>query len=65
MEIFESRLRRGGEGRGHAGHELRSRVFRLDPVQNFGVRAVTFHRGYQCGLLSVRMRKEDVSNARC
>jgi len=34
----------------------------MDPVQNLGVRAVTFYGGCQCGFPSVRVRKEDVPN---
>lgn len=64
MEILEAGIGRGSEGRRHTGGELGSRVLRLDPVQKFGVRAVAFHRWYQCGSLSMRMRKEDVSDAR-
>ena len=64
MKILEARIGRGSEGRRHPGGELGSRVLGLDPVQHFGVWAVAFHRWYQCGFLSIRMRKEDVSNAR-
>jgi len=65
VKILEAGIGRGSEGRRHTGGELGSRVLRLDPVQKFGVQAVAFHRWYQCGSLSIRMRKEDVSDARC
>ena len=65
MKILEARIGRGGEGKRYVGHELGSCVFRMDPVHNFGVWAVAFHGWYQCSFLPIRMRKEDVSNARC
>ena len=63
MEILEPRFGRGGEGRRYTGYELGSRVFRLDPVQDFGVWAMTFHGGHQCGSSSLGMREEDVPDA--
>ena len=65
MEILEPGIGRGGEGRRQTGHEFRSRMFRLDPIQNFGVWAVAFYRGYQCSFLSSRMRKKDVPCTIC
>ena len=64
VKVLELGFRRGGEGRRYTGYKLGSRVLRVDPAQNFGVRTMTFHRGRQCGFPSVRMRKEDVPNAR-
>ena len=64
MKILEVRIGRCDKGRRYARHELRSRVSRLDPVQNLGILTVAFHRGHQYGFLSIRMRKEDVSNAK-
>ena len=45
MKILEPRFGRGGEGRRHDGYESGSCVSGPDPVQNLGVRAVTFYRG--------------------
>ena len=63
MEVLKRGFRRGDNGR-YAGHELKSRVPGLEPVQNFGVWAMTLDWGYQCRSLPVRVRKEDVPNAK-
>lgn len=63
MEIFEHRFGRDGKGGRYNWHETGSRVFGLDPVQDLGVRAMTFYRGNQRGFPSIRVRKEDVSKA--
>ena len=65
MKILEAGIGRSREGGRYIGHEFGSGVFRLDPFQNFGVWALPLYRGHQCGFRSIRMRKEDVSDAKC
>lgn len=65
MKILEVGIGRGSERGRYAGHELGSRVFRLDPFQNFGVWAMALYRGHQCGSLSIRMGKEYMTDAEC
>ena len=63
MKVLEVTIERGSERRRYARRKLGSRVFRLDPVQNFGVRPVAFHWRHQRGFPPIEMRKDNVSDA--